>query len=109
LSACDLGLADANGAGALGVAASFLTGGASAVLASVLPADDVRTAHLMMTFHRRLVAGERAAVALNQARRALDDPLFGCGFTLYGSSLRIAPVPDRRRPNFPDFSVSAHV
>jgi CHAT domain-containing protein len=90
LSACDLGLADA--AGALGVAASLLTGGVSAVLASVLPADDISTATLMATFHRRLVAGEPAAVALNQARRALDDPLFGCGFTLYGTSPRIAPV-----------------
>jgi hypothetical protein len=89
LSACDLGLADANGAGALGMAASLLTGGASAVLASVLPADDVRTASLMATFHQRLVAGEPAAVALTQARRGLDDPVFGCGFTLYGASLRI--------------------
>jgi hypothetical protein len=43
----------------------------------------------MATFHQRLVAGEPAAVALTQARRGLDDPVFGCGFTLYGASLRI--------------------
>jgi CHAT domain-containing protein len=92
LSACDLGLADANGAGALGIAASLLAGGASAVLASVLPADDVRTASLMATFHQRLIAGEPAAVALSQSRQGLDDPMFGCGFTLYGASLRVHPA-----------------
>jgi CHAT domain-containing protein len=88
LSACDIGLADAAGAGALGVAASFLTGGASAVLASVLPADDLHTPTMMEAFHRAFAAGRPAAEALAEARSALDDPLLAAGFTLYGSSVR---------------------
>jgi CHAT domain-containing protein len=89
LSACDIGLADANGAGALGMAASLLTGGASAVLASVLPADDLHTPTMMATFHERFAAGTPAAVALTEARAALDDPLVAAGFTLYGSSVHV--------------------
>jgi CHAT domain-containing protein len=92
LSACDVGLADASGAGALGVAASLLGGGSSAVLASVLPADDARTPSLMADFHRRLAAGEPAAVALCGARQVLDDRPVACGFTLYGASVRFRLV-----------------
>jgi CHAT domain-containing protein len=96
LSACDIGLADANGAGALGMAASLLTGGASAVLASVLPADDLHTPTMMAAFHRRFATGTPAAIALTEARAALDDPLLASGFTLYGSSVRIEPGAQQR-------------
>jgi CHAT domain-containing protein len=89
LSACDIGLADAAGAGALGVAASFLAGGAAAVLASVLPADDLHTPTMMEAFHRAFATGRPAAEALADARSTLDDPLLAAGFTLYGASVRV--------------------
>ncbi|MEX2157054.1 MAG: CHAT domain-containing tetratricopeptide repeat protein [Gemmatimonadales bacterium] len=94
LSACQTGLA----AGALadvpagddwvGLAQAFLFAGASNVLATLWPVQDLATARFMERFYTELAAGRPEAEALAQAQRAAArdprtaHPFFWAGFTL---------------------------
>ncbi|WP_157163202.1 CHAT domain-containing protein, partial [Actinoalloteichus spitiensis] len=65
LAACDLGLSSVGPGGALtGVAATVLAGGASTLIASVLPVPDGRTAATMAALYGNLARGEPPAAAL---------------------------------------------
>jgi CHAT domain-containing protein len=94
LSACQTGL----GAGSLadvppgddwiGLVQGFLYAGASNVLATLWPVQDLATARLMDRFYRELAAGQSEAEALAEAQRAAArdsrtaHPFYWAGFTL---------------------------
>ena len=94
LSACQTGLA----AGALadvppgddwvGLVRAFLFAGASNVLATLWPVEDVATARLMERFYRELAAGRSEGEALTAAQRAgardakTAHPFYWAGFAL---------------------------
>jgi len=94
LSACQTGV----GAGALadvppgddwvGLVQGFLFAGASNVLATLWPVQDVATARLMERFYTELAAGRPEAEALAEAQRAASreagtaHPFFWAGFAL---------------------------
>jgi len=94
LSACQTGLA----AGALadvpagddwvGLAQAFLFSGASNVLATLWPVQDMATARFMERFYQELAAGQPDAEALAEAQRAAlrvrgtAHPFFWAGFAL---------------------------
>lgn len=94
LSACQTGLA----AGALadvppgddwvGLAQAFLFSGASNVLATLWPIQDLATARFMERFYQELAAGRPEAEALTESQRAALDargtahPFFWAGFAM---------------------------
>jgi tetratricopeptide (TPR) repeat protein len=101
LSACNVGAATVTaGDELLGLGATFLAQGAQQIVASVIPLPDAATTPLMTAFHRRLVAGESAAVALAAAQSHVDDDdpaavAAAAGFVCMGAdrSLALAAAP----------------
>ncbi len=90
LSACDTGL---HGPGLQGLVSASLVAGASSVLASMWPVDDVATQSLMATFYKHLRDGYSRAEALQIAQNAvrcdtskvrLEHPAFWAPFFLTG-------------------------
>jgi CHAT domain-containing protein len=70
LAACDSAKAIVHpGDELLGFSATFLARDTRQVVASVVPIPDAPTAPLMVAFHRLLVDGHPAAVALAQAQQ----------------------------------------
>jgi CHAT domain-containing protein len=94
LSACQTGLAAGTladvpaGDDWVGLAQAFLFSGASNVLATLWPVQDVATARLMERFYLELAAGRPEAEALAEAQRASGrdprtaHPFFWAGFAL---------------------------
>lgn len=78
LSACDAGRATVTpGEGLLGLSASLLSLGATALIAPLVAVPDETTRTLMVELHRQLRAGRPAAEALRLARAALADDIAG--------------------------------
>jgi CHAT domain-containing protein len=73
LAACDSGrtLVYA-GDELLGLTSTLIGGGATQLIASVLPIPDAETAPLMVALHRRLAAGDAPAMALAAAQAEVD-------------------------------------
>ncbi len=72
LSACEAaGGGELPGEGVGSLARAFLVAGVPAVVASLWRIDDQTTGALLTDFHRRLLAGEEPATALQQAQLAL--------------------------------------
>ena len=75
----------------VGLVQAFLTAGASNVLATLWPVEDLPTAALMERFYGEFAAGRSEAEALARAQRAAlhnpatADPFYWAGFTLSGS------------------------
>jgi len=79
LSACDLALSQTHpGDELLGLAAALLGMGTRTIVASVVPVPDVAARRLMLTFHRRLLAGETPAAALAHAQARSRTAGFVC-------------------------------
>jgi CHAT domain-containing protein len=79
LSACRTGRGKiVTGEGILGLSRSFLIAGASSLVVSLWPVDDVVTSHLIMKpFYRALFQGESTAKALQRARsEAIEGQVF---------------------------------
>jgi len=69
LSACSSGIgALAEGEGIMALPRAFFQAGASRVIASLWPVNDLATAKLMKSFYKRLLRGESAAEALQGAQ-----------------------------------------
>lgn len=74
LAACDSGRSVVRtGDELLGLCAAFIARGAAQLVASVVSLPDAETASLMVAFHRRLAAGQPAAIALADAQQELRD------------------------------------
>jgi CHAT domain-containing protein len=98
LSACETGLASGSRADVppgddwVGLVRSFLSAGASEVVATLWRVEDRATADLMSRFYQDLASGEPARSALAAAQREmLDDPataspFYWAGFVLVGNS-----------------------
>jgi len=98
LSACETGLASGSRADVppgddwVGLVRSFLSAGASEVVATLWRVEDRATADLMSKFYQELASGEPARSALAAAQREmLDDPatqspFYWAGFVLVGES-----------------------
>ncbi|HVT60349.1 MAG TPA: CHAT domain-containing protein [Thermoanaerobaculia bacterium] len=72
LDACDtLGARDARATGVSGLARSFLTAGAGAVVATLWAVDDEAARQLLPVFHKSFLASQDAAKALRSAQLAL--------------------------------------
>lgn len=94
LSGCETGRHRLLGGDLLGLSRGFFCAGASALLVSLWPVDDVSTALLMARFYAHLAAGETAA-ALRRAQRAVRDlggeerphahPVYWAPFCLLGA------------------------
>jgi hypothetical protein len=81
LSACDVGTgARRPGEAVMGLAASVLPLGTTALVASVTPVDDAQSRHLMVRFHERLLEGVSPAAALSIAAAGAPS-----GFTCLGA------------------------
>jgi CHAT domain-containing protein len=79
LSACDLATSELHpGDELLGLAAALLGLGTRTVIASVVPVPDDGAKHLMLDFHRRLVAGAAPATALAAAQACTSVAGFVC-------------------------------
>jgi len=79
LSACDAArCASAPGEELLGLAAALTTLGTRTLIAPVIAVPDEATAPLMADLHRRLLAGDRPAVALAGASADVEVPGFVC-------------------------------
>ncbi|HWO59795.1 MAG TPA: CHAT domain-containing protein, partial [Umezawaea sp.] len=77
LAACDVGRSVVvAGHELLGLSATFLERGTTALIAPVVPVPDAETTPLMIAVHRRLAAGAPPAAALAEAQRevAADGP-----------------------------------
>lgn len=80
------------GEGMMSLARTFLQAGARTVIAALWEIDDEATASLMTTFYEKLLQGQPAATALQQAQSQLArdprwrHPHFWAGFTLIGPS-----------------------
>jgi len=98
LSACQTGVGSGTltdvpaGDDWVGLTRAFLHAGAKRVVATLWPVDDWATAAFMERFYERLAAGERPALALAAAQRAMRDtpatshPFFWAGFVLSGGA-----------------------
>ena len=91
LSACDTAQGQrTEGDEVLGLVRSFLYAGSAGVLATLWNVDDAASAHLMVTFYRRLREGARPAEALQQAQIEMvhdpghEDPFFWAAYQLTG-------------------------
>jgi CHAT domain-containing protein len=90
LSACQTGLGGLHPDSYVGLAQSFLVGGARAVLVSLWPVDDDATVALMERFYTALMAGATPAAALQAAQQAIReqpataDGLYWAGWQLVG-------------------------
>lgn len=90
LSGCSTGrISSRLGFGGFGEAA--ILAGASSVVASLWPVDDVSTADFMGSFYRYLIGGETKAGALQKAKLDLigsgkRDPFLWAGFVLLGDT-----------------------
>jgi CHAT domain-containing protein len=74
LSSCDSGLLAPAGADELlGLTSSLVPLGTVAIIASVVPVNDVAVVPLMQALHERLRRGAALAECLRDARRAMDD------------------------------------
>lgn len=73
LSGCETGRHRLVGGDLLGLSRGFFCAGASALVASLWPVDDVSTAILMKQLYMHLAAGETAAAALRLAQQSLRD------------------------------------
>jgi tetratricopeptide (TPR) repeat protein len=74
LASCDIGRSlVCTGDELLGLSATFLSRGTSALVASVVPIPDLETAPLMTAFHRRLLGGAPAPDALAGAQASLRE------------------------------------
>jgi len=71
LSGCETGRHRLRGGELSGLSRGFFCAGASALVVSLWPVDDVSTAMLMEQFYVRLAAGEPAAAALRGAQQAV--------------------------------------
>lgn len=86
LSACQSGMSAVRpGDEVLGLVAALLAQGTRTVIASVLPVGDAATAPMMLEFHRRLMAGDRPALALCGAQAAADDAVTAASFACFGA------------------------
>jgi CHAT domain-containing protein len=110
LSACETGMGPVDPAeGTLGLARSFLLGGARSVVWSLWKVDDASTASLMKAFYRRLMKEMPRAEALRRSKRDLyhafpDRPDLWAAFALQGDPdplmrFRFLLVPDQQIPN----------
>ncbi|GAA4717537.1 CHAT domain-containing protein [Phytohabitans rumicis] len=90
LAACDSGRSVVYpGDELLGLAATFLSLGAAALVASVLPVLDAETAPFMAGFHERLAGGDPPAAALAAVQRVAGDDeamAVAAGFVCLGHS-----------------------
>jgi len=98
LSACETGLASGSRADVppgddwVGLVRSFLSAGASEVVATLWRVEDRATADLMNRFYQDLASGEPARSALAAAQRemlddpATESPFYWAGFVLVGES-----------------------
>ena len=98
LAACDSGRTVVQtGDEVLGISATLLSRGARQVVASVVPLPDVATGPLMVAFHERLLAGQRAPHALAAVQRdfAGDDAAAAAaaGFVCVGAAAAIQEAP----------------
>ncbi|MEQ1595871.1 MAG: CHAT domain-containing tetratricopeptide repeat protein [Casimicrobium sp.] len=89
LSACETGVSEySRGDEMIGLVRAFLVAGASRVVASLWPVDDVVALEFMATFYPSLRAGNSPAVALRTAQIAVmkthPHPFHWAAFTLYG-------------------------
>lgn len=79
-----------SGEGVLGLSSAFLSAGVPAVLATLWPVDDARTADCIADFYRGLEQGESPARALRRAQAAIradpatQHPFYWAGFVLIG-------------------------
>ncbi len=99
LSGCETGLHRLLGGDLLGLSRGFFCAGASALVVSLWPVDDVSTAILMQEFYSHLIAGETAISALRRAQLALctsqdslhTHPFYWASFCLLGApNVRLA-------------------
>lgn len=91
LSACETGLGDVQvGEGVIGLQRAFTIAGARTLVMSLWSVDDKATCELMVSFYRRLLAGEGKADALRHAQDELRakpeyaDPYYWAAFVLLG-------------------------
>ena len=94
LSGCETGLSLSGGGDEqLGLGRAFLAAGASSLVMSLWPVEDVATSLLMQHFYERLLAGDSRVEALCAAQRHLlaqsstlhAHPYFWAAFRLVGS------------------------
>lgn len=90
LSACETHLGQlSSGDELVGLERAFLRAGASSLLSTLWPVDDVATAYFMEAFYTHLRADVPKAEALRRAqhetRRAYPDPYFWAGMVLVGA------------------------
>ena len=78
LSSCHSAQGKIKSEGAVGIARAFLAAGARCVLVSLWENSDEATLEFMKSFYKHLMAGERASVALNQARIYLKESTAFC-------------------------------
>ncbi len=88
LSACQTGLGNFLGQGAIGFTRAFLVAGARSLLVSLWRVNDAATKDLMVTFYREYLQHGNKAVALQTAmqhtRRKYPQPKYWAAFTLVG-------------------------
>jgi CHAT domain-containing protein len=101
LAACDTAQSAAlTGDELLGVAATFLTLGSSALVASVVPLPDAPAVPLMTDLHSRLRSGTPVATALAQTQREVgNDPDLmpaAAGMLCLGAGQAAGPGPSSR-------------
>ena len=89
LSACETAVAEAaTGDERVGLVRAFLLAGASRIVASLWPVDDIITAGFMLRFHARLAAGESSSAALAAAQQLTAQqhphPSHWAAYVLYG-------------------------
>lgn len=90
LSACQTGLGKSMGAGIAGIARSFLLGGSDHVIMSLWNVDDGATAFLMGRFmyfmknHEGFTPSEALRLAVLDAKKKYDNPIYWASFSSFG-------------------------
>jgi CHAT domain-containing protein len=105
LSGCETGRHRLLGGDLLGLSRGFFCAGASALVTSLWPVDDVSTAILMKRFYAHLAVGQTAAAALRKAQLTLREqqdgqetqpyahPFYWASFCLLGTpDVRLVPA-----------------
>jgi CHAT domain-containing protein/tetratricopeptide (TPR) repeat protein len=97
LSACETGLGKVHiGEGIFGFRRAFMLAGARRLIMSLWKVPDLQTKELMIDFYKRLLAGDRPADALRDAKLAMKgiqpDPYYWAAFVFLGdpSSFQLA-------------------